>query len=244
MRFRTSGRWTSWCTDKTSTLTQDRIILKRHLDVRGENSDRVLEYAYLNSFYQSGLKNLLDVALLKHVELQEELKVEGQFRKIDEMPFDFERRRMSVLLERADSVHVLICKGAVEEVFEVCRHYAIDGETGALDESHFAWANETTVKLNADGFRVIAVGSKEMSPEQAEYSVADEAGLTLLGYIAFLDPPKETAAAAIATLTASGVQVKVLTGDNDIVTRKICHEVSLPVDRIILGREIEALSSD
>ena len=232
------------CTDKTGTLTQDRIILKRHLDVRGENSDRVLEYAYLNSFYQSGLKNLLDVAVLKHVELQEELKVEGQFRKIDEMPFDFERRRMSVVLERADSVHVLICKGAVEEVFEVCTHYAIDGETGALDESHFAWANETTARLNADGFRVIAVASKEMPPEQAEYSVADEAGLTLLGYIAFLDPPKETAAAAIATLKASGVQVKVLTGDNDIVTRKICHEVSLPVDRIILGREIEALSSD
>ena len=232
------------CTDKTGTLTQDRIILKRHLDVRGENSDRVLEYAYLNSFYQSGLKNLLDVAVLKHVELQGELKVEEQFHKIDEIPFDFERRRMSVVLERADSVHVLICKGAVEEVFEVCTHYAIDGETGALDESHFAWANETTAKLNADGFRLIAVASKEMPPEQAEYSAADEAGLTLLGYIAFLDPPKETAAAAIATLKASGVQVKVLTGDNDIVTRKICHEVSLPVDRIILGREIEALSSD
>jgi P-type Mg2+ transporter len=232
------------CTDKTGTLTQDHIILKRHLDVRGEDSDRVLEYAYLNSFYQSGLKNLLDIAVLKHVELQEELKVEGQFRKIDEMPFDFERRRMSVVLERADSVHILICKGAVEEVFAVCTHYAIDGETGALDESHFAWANETTAKLNADGFRVIAVASKEMPPEQAEYSVADEAGLTLLGYIAFLDPPKETAAVAIATLKASGVQVKVLTGDNDIVTRKICHEVGLPVDRIILGREIEALSSD
>src|SRR5690348_11423345 len=111
------------CTDKTGTLTQDHIILKRHLDVRGEDSDRVLEYAYLNSFYQSGLKNLLDIAVLKHAELEEELKVEGQFRKIDEMPFDFERRRMSVVLERADSVHILICKGAVEEVFAVCTHY-------------------------------------------------------------------------------------------------------------------------
>ena len=232
------------CTDKTGTLTQDRIILKQHLDVRGNDSDRVLEYAYLNSFHQSGLKNLLDVAVLKHVDLEEKLKVEKQFRKIDEMPFDFERRRMSVVLERDDNVHILICKGAVEEVFAVCTRYATDGESGALDETHFAWVNETTARLNADGFRVIAVASKEMPAAQAVYSVADEAGLTLLGFIAFLDPPKETAAAAIATLKASGVQVKILTGDNDIVARKICHEVGLSVDRIVLGREIEALSPD
>ena len=126
------------CTDKTGTLTQDRIILKRHLDIRGEESDRVLEYAYLNSFHQSGLKNLLDVAVLKHVELEEKLKAEEHFRKIDEIPFDFERRRMSVVLERGDEAHILICKGAVEEVFAVCTRYAIDGEVGALDESHFA----------------------------------------------------------------------------------------------------------
>jgi Mg2+-importing ATPase len=232
------------CTDKTGTLTQDRIILKQHLDVRGNDSDRVLEYAYLNSFHQSGLKNLLDVAVLKHVDLEEKLKVEKQFRKIDEMPFDFERRRMSVVLERDDNVHILICKGAVEEVFAVCTRYATDDETGALDASHFASVNETTARLNTDGFRVIAVASKEMPPAQASYSVADEAGLTLLGFIAFLDPPKETAAAAIATLKADGVQVKILTGDNDIVARKICHEVGLSVDRIVLGRDIEALSPD
>ena len=232
------------CTDKTGTLTQDRIILKRHLDIRGDDSDRVLEYAYLNSFHQSGLKNLLDVAVLKHVELEAGLKVQERFQKIDEMPFDFERRRMSVVLGRDDGVHILICKGAVEEVFAACKHYAIDGETGPLDESHFASAMETTAKLNADGFRVIAVAFKEMPPTQATYSVADEADLTLLGYIAFLDPPKETCAAAIATLKASGVQVKILTGDNDIVTRKICHEVGLSVDRIVLGSEIAALSPD
>jgi Mg2+-importing ATPase len=230
------------CTDKTGTLTQDRIILKRHLDIRGGDSDRVLEYAYLNSFYQSGLKNLLDVAVLKHVELEAGLKVQARFQKIDEMPFDFERRRMSVVLGRNDGVHILICKGAVEEVFAACTHYAIDGETGPLDKSHFAFAMETTAKLNADGFRVVAVAYKEMPPAQAAYFVADEADLTLLGYIAFLDPPKETAAAAIATLKASGVQVKILTGDNDIVTRKICHEVGLPVDRIVLGREMAELS--
>lgn len=232
------------CTDKTGTLTQDRVILKRHLDLRGEDSDRVLEYAYLNSLHQSGLKNLLDVAVLKHVELNEKLKIDERFSKIDEIPFDFERRRMSVVLKRGDDAHILICKGAVEEIFAVCTRYADKDETGALDPSHFAQAKETTAKLNADGFRVIAVAFKEMPPEQAAYSVADEAGLTLLGYIAFLDPPKETAAAAIATLKARGVQVKILTGDNDIVTRKICHDVSLPADRIVLGHEIETLSPD
>jgi Mg2+-importing ATPase len=232
------------CTDKTGTLTQDRIILKRHLDIRGGDSDRVLEYAYLNSFHQSGLKNLLDVAVLKHVELEGGLKVQERFQKIDEMPFDFERRRMSVVLGRNDGVHILVCKGAVEEVFAACKHYAIDGETGPLDEGHLASAMETTAKLNADGFRVVAVAFKEMPPTQATYSVADEADLTLLGYIAFLDPPKETCAAAIATLKASGVQVKILTGDNDIVTRKICHEVGLSVDRIVLGSEMATLSPD
>jgi Mg2+-importing ATPase len=198
------------CTDKTGTLTQDRIILKRCLDIRGDDSDRVLEYAYLNSFHQSGLKNLLDVAVLQHVELGAGLKVQARFQKIDEMPFDFERRRMSVVLGRDDEVHILICKGAVEEVFAACKHYAIDGETGALDASHFASAMETTAKLNADGFRVVAVAFKEMPPTQTAYSVADEADLTLLGYIAFLDPPKETCAAALATLKASGVEVKIL----------------------------------
>ena len=230
------------CTDKTGTLTQDRIILKRHLGLRGEDSVRVLEYAYLNSFYQSGLKNLLDVAVLKHVELEERLEVEGRYRKIDELPFDFERRQMSVVLARDDGAHVLICKGAVEEVFAACTRYDMDGGSDPLDESHFAAAKALTERLNADGFRVVAVAYKEMPPEQAAYSLGDEAALTLLGYIAFLDPPKETAAAAIAALKASAVQVKILTGDNDIVTRTICREVGLAVDRIVLGRELDALS--
>jgi P-type Mg2+ transporter len=165
----------------------------RHLDIRGVDSDRVLEYAYLNSFHKSGLKNLLDVAVLKHVELEAELKVQARFQKIDEMPFDFERRGMSLVLGRDDGVHILVCKGAVEEVFAACKHYAINGETGPLDESHFASALETTAKLNADGFRVVAVAFKEMPLTQATYSVADEADLTLLGYIAFLDPRRRLA---------------------------------------------------
>jgi P-type Mg2+ transporter len=186
---------------------------------------------------------LLDTAVLKHGDLEGGLKVRERFKEIDEIPFDFERRRMSVVLGRDDGVHVLICKGAVEEVYSVCKHYAIGDETGPLDESHLASAVETTAKLNADGFRVIAVATKEMPRTQATYSVADEADLTLLGYIAFLDP-KETCAPAIAALKAGGVQVKILTGDNDIVTRKICHDVGLSVDRIVLGSEMAVLSPE
>ncbi|MBB5462421.1 magnesium-translocating P-type ATPase [Paraburkholderia sp. Cpub6] len=229
------------CTDKTGTLTQDHIILKRHLDIQGNESDQVLEYAYLNSVHQSGLKNLLDVAVLKHVELHEQLRVHEQYVKIDEMPFDFERRRMSVILARDGGEHIMICKGAVEEIFSVCSRYAIDGATNTLDESHYATTKKITDALNSDGFRVVAVAYKVMPPNQTAYSLADETDLTLLGFIAFLDPPKETAAAAIAALKEKGVQVKILTGDNDIVTRKICHEVGISVDRIVLGKELDAL---
>ena len=232
------------CTDKTGTLTQDRIILKRHLDMSGEESDKVLEYAYLNSYYQSGLKNLLDVAVLKHVEVHRDLGVEHQFAKVDEVPFDFERRRMSVVVQRADGTHVLICKGAVEEVFGVCTAYEVGGGGGPLDPSHFQAAKAETARLNADGFRVVAVAFREFRTPQAAYSVADEANLTLLGYIAFLDPPKDSAAAAIASLRRNGVRVKILTGDNDIVTRKICTEVGLPAERILLGAEIGRLSPE
>jgi P-type Mg2+ transporter len=228
------------CTDKTGTLTQDRIILKRHLDIRGEDCDRVLEYAYLNSHYQSGLKNLLDVAVLQHADLGKNLHCEHQYRKLDEIPFDFVRRRLTVVLDRDDGKHILICKGAIEEVFAVCNRYEIDGEVGALDRTHLEKAKEESASLNADGFRVIAVAYKETDARKEVYTVADENDLTLLGYIAFLDPPKESAGPATAALERAGVKVKILSGDNDIVTRKICHEVGLAVDRIVLGTEIEA----
>ena len=230
------------CTDKTGTLTQDRIILKRHLDIAGHESKRVLEYAFLNSFFQSGLKNLLDVAVLKHVELEETLDVASRFHKIDEIPFDFERRRMSVLLAGDDNTHLLICKGAVEEMFSVCTQFESDGKSGALDASHHDSAKATTAALNADGFRVVAVAYKTIPAEQPGCSIIDESALSLLGYIAFLDPPKESAAPAIAALKARGVTVKILTGDNDIVSRKICRDVGLAVDRIVLGSEIDTLT--
>lgn len=182
--------------------------------------------------------------MLKHGDVHEALCVESGFEKVDEVPFDFERRRMSVVVERADKTHLLICKGAVEEIFKVSSSYEVAGELGALDQSHFVTAKEETDRLNSDGFRVVAVAYKEINPPKPAYGVEDETDLVLLGYIAFLDPPKDSAAAAIATLKADGVRVKVLTGDNEIVTRKICSEVRLPVGRILLGAEIEAMTAD
>jgi len=229
------------CTDKTGTITQDHIILEKHLDIYGEESLPVLEYAYLNSYYQSGLKNLLDVAVLRHVELHEHLRVENDFRKIDEIPFDFVRRRMSVVVEGRGK-HLLICKGAVEEVFNICVDSKIGDDKFALDNSHHNQLRTITQSLNEDGFRVIAIAVKEIDGSQSAYSVADESGMTLVGYIAFLDPPKESAAAAIAALNRHGVAVKILTGDNDIVTRKVCKSVGLHVDRIVLGSEVESMT--
>ncbi len=228
------------CTDKTGTLTQDRIILKRHLDIRGEESDRVLEYAYLNSHFQSGLKNLLDVAVLEHTDVHKLLGVDQDFAKVDEIPFDFSRRRLSVVVSHRGK-HILICKGAVEEIFAVCTRYEVEGETGALDASHFATAQEETRVLNGDGFRVIAVAYREIERPQPAYALVDERELTLLGYIAFLDPPKESAGAAIAALKRKGVAVKILTGDNEVITRKICREVKLDPGEILLGARIEQM---
>ena len=230
------------CTDKTGTLTQDRIILKRHLDIRGEDSDRVLQYAYLNSYFQSGLKNLLDVAVLEHVDMHKILGIGEGFRKVDEIPFDFQRRRLSVVVAHGADKHVLICKGAVEEIIAVSTRYELDGAQGSLDKSHFATAKEETVALNEDGFRVVALAYKEIDAPKATYSIADESDLILLGYIAFLDPPKDTAREAIASLAAEGVRVKILTGDNEVITRKICREVKIEAGEILLGSQVEKMS--
>jgi len=229
------------CTDKTGTLTQDRIILKRNLDINGEESDRVLQYAYLNSHFQSGLKNLLDVAVLQHVDLHKLLGIDQGFAKVDEIPFDFSRRRLSVVVSRPDGKHVLICKGAVEEIFSVCTRYDLNDTGGELDQSRFDAAKAMTFALNNDGFRVVAVAYKELDATQSVYSIADEKDLTLLGYIAFLDPPKDSAREALAALAAKGVAVKILTGDNEVITRKICREVGLEPGAIVLGAQIEHL---
>jgi Mg2+-importing ATPase len=230
------------CTDKTGTLTQDKIILMHHFDLHGQESNRVLEYAYLNSHFQSGLKNLLDVAVLDHVEMKEHVQLEHRFEKIDELPFDFTRRRMSVVLETEEKKHLLICKGAVEEVFAACTHYAMDGDVALLDASHLERMQQQTARLNADGFRVIAVAYKDLPNPRPAYHTADESDLILLGYVAFLDPPKESARTAIAALAHSGVHVKILTGDNDIIARKVCREVGVLTDDVLLGGDVDKLT--
>ena len=232
------------CTDKTGTLTQDRVIMERHVDIFGHDSDRVLQYAYLNSYHQSGLKNLLDVAILNHVEVHEALEVKQHYGKTDEIPFDFQRRRMSVVVERDHATHILICKGAVEEIFAVCSAVERDGVPVPIEADHLEDLQSVTRELNEDGFRVIAVAYKDVPTRAEPYAVADECDLVLLGYIAFLDPPKDTAAAALKALAQHGVQVKVLTGDNEVVTRKVCRDVGLDVQHLILGAELEALGDD
>ena len=230
------------CTDKTGTLTQDKIFLERHTDVFGTEADEVLEYAYLNSYYQTGLKNLLDVAVLEYSELHKELKLATDFRKVDEIPFDFQRRRMSVVVAEREDHHLLICKGALEEMLTICTRVRHGEEDEPLTPELLARIKDVTAGLNEEGLRVVAVAASELPPEREVYSVADESNLTLIGYIAFLDPPKDSAAPAIEALVAHGVAVKVLTGDNERVTAKICREVDLAFDKVMLGSEVEAMS--
>ncbi len=232
------------CTDKTGTLTQDRVIMKLHVNVEGDEDDRVLTYAYLNSHFQSGLRNLLDQAVLQHVENEGHALPAGAYVKLDEIPFDFIRRRLSVVVQAPNTDPLLICKGAVEEVFAACSRYQLGDQIDALDPSHLPRIQKVTQRLNRDGFRVVAVACKTLDGVRPSYGVGDESDLTLLGFVAFLDPPKETAAAAIKDLQASGVAVKILTGDNDLVTGKICHDVGLTITRLVLGHEIDAMSED
>ncbi|MEW5890068.1 MAG: magnesium-translocating P-type ATPase [Pseudomonadota bacterium] len=230
------------CTDKTGTLTQDKIFLARHVDVWGEESDEVLEAAYLNSYYQTGLKNLLDVAVLEHAEVHRELNPAKNYRKVDEIPFDFNRRRMSVVVSEREDHHELICKGAVEEILAACTRVRHGEQTGLLTPELLARIRQVTADLNEEGLRVVAVAMKEMPPTQDTYGIADERELTLIGYVAFLDPPKESTAPALKALAEHGVAVKVLTGDNELVTAKICREVGLEQQGVLLGSDIERMS--
>jgi Mg2+-importing ATPase len=225
------------CTDKTGTLTQDRVILEQHVDVTGEESESVLRYAYLNSYYQTGLRNLLDRAVLEH----SEFNVEDDCRLIDELPFDFQRRRMSVVVE-FEGDHVLICKGAVEEIYACCDHYQLDDEIYTMIDMIRDDLFEEVARLNNEGYRCLAIAYREFPREQTRFTVQDETGLVLLGYIAFLDPPKDSTAKAIKLLKEIGVQVKILTGDNALVTGKICRDVGLEVRKIVSGEELGRMS--
>jgi Mg2+-importing ATPase len=232
------------CTDKTGTITQGKIVLEKYLDINGNSSDKVLQYGYLNSYHHTGLKNLLDEAVLSHEELEPASKAQEKYRKIDEIPFDFVRRRMSVIVEDKTGLNTLICKGAVEEVMSLCSRVDADGKViDMLPEFHdkgLKIAND----LNGQGFRVIALAYKEMpgAPDEPTYAVKDESDLILLGFLSFLDPPKDTATQALKKLHDLKVDVKILTGDNEIITAYICKEVGIPIEKILLGPQIEAMS--
>jgi len=232
------------CTDKTGTLTQGKIVLEKYLDPHGNPSEKVLHYGYLNSYHHTGLKNLLDEAILSHEELKDRLKANEKYRKIDEIPFDFVRRRMSVVVEDGTGLNTLICKGAVDEVLSLCARVEINGEIIFVQPERDAERRRIADGLNGQGFRVIALAYKEMpnATDEPVYSVKDEADLILLGFLAFLDPPKDTAAEALKRLGSLGVGVKVLTGDNEIITAYICREVGLPVEHLLLGSQIETMS--
>ena len=214
------------CTDKTGTLTQGKIVLEKHLGAHGEPSEKVLHYGYLNSYHHTRLKNLLDEAILDHKELKEHLKADEKYRKIDEIPFDFVRRRMSVVMEDETGLNTLICKGAVEEVLSLCTRVEVKGEVIEVLPEHDAKRRQLADALNGQGFRVIALAYKQMpnAPDEPVYSIKDESDLILLGFLAFLDPPKkDTAAEALKRLHSLNVDVKVLTGDNEIITAYICN---------------------
>ena len=228
------------CTDKTGTLTIDRVILEIYCDVFKNENEEVLRDAYLISHFQTGLKNVLDRAVLKHAELHRELGLE-KYAKIDEIPFDFSRRMMSVAVQGPNGQRQLLTKGAPEAVFSRCTHFESNGEIFPMEPIFVGDLAEQVNGLNEDGLRVLAIANKKVDVQPA-YSKADECDMVLTGYIAFLDPPKDTAATAITALRQHGVTVKVLTGDNDLVTRKVCTEVGIDARKIVLGREVEGMS--
>jgi Mg2+-importing ATPase len=232
------------CTDKTGTITCGKVVLERHLNIYGKDSERVLKYGYLNSYYQTGLKNLMDSAILEHRNDSEDFNVAHKYEKIDEIPFDFIRKRMSVVVRNKRLEDVLICKGAVEEVLSLCNWYetkeGIEPFAGKMTDK----IEQMVKDLNGEGFRVVAVAYRIFNDEKHEYSLADESKLTLLGFMAFLDPPKDTSKDAIAKFKQYNVDVKILTGDNEIVTKKICKEVNLSVENILLGSDIEGMTDE
>jgi len=228
------------CTDKTGTLTEDRVVLMKHCNVAGRETDEVLLDGYLISYFQTGLKNLLDKAILDTPDFHGKAIVD-KYKKLDEIPFDFTRRMMSVLLEDAEGRPTLFTKGAPEEVFLRCSHFELDGKLSAMDPDLMVGLKQEYDGLSDDGFRVLAVATRDLSGKQT-CAKEDERELVLRGYVAFLDPPKDTATQAIAALHNHGVAVKILTGDNHLISRKVCKDVGLLADPMLLGGDVEKMS--
>lgn len=235
------------CTDKTGTLTLDKVVLQYHLNIHGQDDIRVLRHAFLNSYYQTGLKNLIDFAIIERT-LQEQkenpslVDLSDKFTKVDEIPFDFERRRMSVVVSNGKTQ--MITKGAVEEMLAVCGYAEYKGEVLPLSDEIREYILKKVSALNDDGMRVIAVAQKTNPSPVGAFSVADESDMVLMGYLAFLDPPKESTERALKALHEHGVGVKILTGDNDKVTRCVCRQLKIPVEHMLLGSDIASMSEE
>ena len=229
------------CTDKTGTLTQDKVILEYHLNIDGDEDPRVLRHAFLNSYYQTGLKNLMDLSIIEHANDLGMSDLYNNYNKVDEIPFDFNRRRMSVVVQDHNGKTQMITKGAIEEMVNVCGFVDHGGKVEPINDEVKAEILEVCRKFNDDGLRILGLAQKTNPAPAGAFSIVDESEMVLIGYLAFLDPPKESAEAAILALQEYGVTVKVLTGDNDAVTRCVCKQVGLDVDQILLGSDIEEM---
>ncbi|WP_321383072.1 magnesium-translocating P-type ATPase [uncultured Enterococcus sp.] len=231
------------CTDKTGTITEDRVVLVQHLNPLGIENEQVLDMAFLNSHYQTGWKNLMDIAVINYYAENERATPFKSITKLDEIPFDFSRRRLTVVVN-ADNHQFMVTKGAVEEMEEVCTHAEIDGEIVPLTKELRQKMRDVNRKMNEQGMRVIAVAVKKDVHNEAVYSTDDEADMTLIGFMGFLDPAKKSAITAIKSLHEHGVNVKVLTGDNDIVAKKVCGDVGIEVSHVVLGTELDEMSDE
>ncbi len=237
------------CTDKTGTLTQDQVVLEYHLNVNGEEDTRVLRHAYLNSYFQTGYKNLMDIAIIRKTEEQEAadsslVDLSETYVKVDEIPFDFTRRRLTTVVQNKTGKTQMVTKGAVEEMLSVCTFVEIDGKVQPISEALKKRVLDTVDDLNDKGFRVLALAQKSNPSPVGAFGVKDECDMVLMGYLAFLDPPKESTAEAIKALAEYGVTTKILTGDNDKVTRTICKQVGLEVRNMLLGADVEHMTDE
>lgn len=237
------------CTDKTGTLTQDRVVLEYHWNVNGEDDTRVLRHAYLNSYFQTGYKNLMDVAIIHKTEEAEEADsglpdLSENYVKVDEIPFDFTRRRLTTVVQDKNGKTQMVTKGAVEEMLSICAYAECDGSVQPLTKEVRRRILKTVDELNEKGFRVLAIAQKSNPSPVESFGVKDECDMVLIGYLAFLDPPKESTADAIGALQAHGVTTKILTGDNDKVTRTICKQVGLEVHNMLLGSDLDSMTDE
>ncbi|NMA12199.1 MAG: magnesium-translocating P-type ATPase [Chloroflexi bacterium] len=239
--IQTFGEMDVLCTDKTGTLTEDRIVLEKYLNLRGEDDQRILRHAYLNSHFQTGLKNLIDLAIIKRAEHYGFEKNLTRYHRVDEIPFDFERRRMSVVLEDKTGKRQLITKGAVEEIMEITSLVEIDGVVSEIDEDLRQKTHDLYQKYNSAGLRMLAVAQKNDVPDSNTFSVADERNMVLIGFIGFLDPPKESARGAITALKEHGVRTVVLTGDSEGVAINVCDKVGVSTEQVLTGRDVELM---